>query len=109
MTRRWEKDLLTWAIHDKFLEKLAEPFEEAEGRVRNARKFFVSQRGRIGWIPFRAQARDQLCVFRGMRIPLVLRPQGSKWEILGPCYVHGLMDGELWDLDGLCWEFMSFV
>jgi hypothetical protein len=37
------------------------------------------------------------------------RPQGNRWEFIGACYVHGLMDGEVWDLDGLEWDFMSFV
>ena len=109
MTRRWQDNVVTYAFHSKFLQELAAPFEEAEGRVRHARKFFVSEQGRIGWIPFRAQAGDQICVFRGMRIPVIIRSQGSRWEFIGASYVHGLMDGEVWDLDDLQWDFMSFV
>lgn len=109
MAKRWKHDLIDWACHSKILETLAEPFEKAEGRVGHARNFFVSQQGRIGWVPFRTQVGDRLCVFHGMRIPVILRSQGPQWEFIGGCYVHGLMDGEVWDLDGLQWDFMSFI
>lgn len=108
-SRRRQDDLGRWSSHCEILEYLAAPFEEAEARVRHARKFFVSQQGRIGWVPFRTEVGDRLCVFHGMRIPVVLRARGVKWEFVGACYVHGLMDGEVWDLEGLQWRFMSFV
>ncbi|MCJ1394443.1 Non-essential glycogen phosphorylase [Xylographa bjoerkii] len=109
MAKRWRDKPANWAFHRRVLEKLAAPFEEAEGRVRYARNFFVSQEGRIGWVPFRTQAGDHVCVFYGMRIPVILRLQSDRWEFIGACYVHGLMDGEVWDLNGLQWDFMSFV
>jgi hypothetical protein len=109
MARRWRDNRLDWVFHNELLRVLAEPFEEAEGRVRCARNFFVSQCGRAGWVPFRTRIGDQICVFQGMRIPLVLRPQSNRWEIIGACYVHELMDGEIWDLSGLSWEFMHFI
>jgi hypothetical protein len=109
MSRRWEDDPITWAIHDRLLKTLAEPFEEAEGKFRHARRFFVSRLGRIGWAPFRTRVGDRVCVFQGMRIPIILRPAEDLWEIIGACYVHELMDGELWDLNDLCWTFMRFM
>jgi hypothetical protein len=109
MARRWKDDPLTWAFHSEILKKLAEPFQEAEDRVQHARSFFVSRLGRIGWVPFRTRVGDQVCVLQGMRIPLILRSRGDRWEVIGACYVHGLMDGELWDLSDLQWAFMNFV
>lgn len=109
MAKPWRSNVLAWAIGHKVLKKLAEPFEEAESRVQYARNFFVSHHGRIGWVPFRTRTGDRICVFRGVRMPFVLRPQQDRWEIIGACYVHGLMDGEVWDLTGLEWKFMRFV
>ena len=43
---------------------------------------------------------DRVCVVRGCVTPFVIRPVASKlegqmcWELVGECYVHGLMDGE---------------
>jgi hypothetical protein len=52
MAKRWQHNLINWAFNCKILETLAAPFEDAERRVRHAWKFFVSQKGRIGWVPF---------------------------------------------------------
>lgn len=93
----------------RLLSTLSRPFDMAEGRVANARRFFVSGTGRFGWVPLRTEASDRVCVLQGMRIPVILRPRGDQWEFIGACYVHGLMDGEIWDLDNLKWKFMSFV
>lgn len=89
MAKPWRNNVSTWAIGDRVLKKLGEPFEEAEDRVRYARKFFVSRYGRIGWVPFRTRVGDRICVFQGVRAPFVLRPERGRWEIIGACYVHG--------------------
>ena len=108
-TKRWQEDLPTWLLQCRCMEELAGHFEEAEGRVRDARNFFVSDQGRIGWVPFRTLAGDQVCAFHGMRTPVILRSHSDGWEFIGACYVHGLMDGELWDLHGLQWDFIKLV
>jgi hypothetical protein len=77
--------------------------------VRDARHFFVSENGKFGWVPLRTEVSDQVCVFRGMRIPVIMRPRGDRWGFIGACYVQGSLDGEIWDLDALEWRFMSFV
>ena len=42
----------------------------------------------------------------GANMPFVLRPvpddhrrKGPRWRLLGECYVHGIMDGELVEID----------
>ncbi|KAK1753958.1 heterokaryon incompatibility protein-domain-containing protein [Echria macrotheca] len=109
MKMRSAQDLLQLAGFYQILAAFADPFDKAEGRVRDARRFFVSQNGKFGWVPLRARVGDRVCVFRGMRIPVIMRPRGDRWEFIGACYVHGLMDGEIWGLDGLEWRFMSFL
>ena len=52
---------------------------------------------------------DQVCVSQGMRIPVISRPQGERWEFIGACYVQDLIGGEVWSLNGLEWDFMNFV
>lgn len=109
MKRLWQQNILQHALFAQILKTLADPFDKAEGRVRDARCFFVSENGRFGWVPFRTEVGDRVCVFRGIRIPFIMRPQGDQWEFIGACYVHGSMDGEIWDLDSLRWGFMSFA
>lgn len=109
MKRLWQQNPLQEAIFSQILRTLAEPFNKAEGRVRYRRRFFISENGRFGWVPLRTEVGDRICVFRGMRIPVIIRPRGDRWEFIGACYIHESMDGEIWDLDGLQWRFMSFV
>jgi hypothetical protein len=108
-TRRWEQDMLTYHWQSSLLKNLSRPFEMADTRVLGARNFFISEQGRIGWAPFRARAGDRLCIFQGMRVPGVVRAAGNAWEFIGGCYIHGLMDGEAWDLVGEDWEFVKLV
>jgi len=109
MRRLWQQNILQDALFSQILKTLAGQFDMAEGRVRDGRRFFVSENRRFGWVPLRTEVDDRVCVFRGMRIPVIMRPRGDRWEFIGACYVHGSMDGEIWDLDGLQWRFMSFV
>ena len=45
-----------------------------------------------------AQENDIICILYGCSVPVVLRKQEvegeSFWELVGECYVHGMMDGE---------------
>lgn len=53
---------------------------------------------------------DRICVVRGCVTPFVIRPVGHKfegqvrWELVGECYVYGLMDREA---AGEKWEHVS--
>ncbi|PMD29684.1 hypothetical protein L207DRAFT_444914, partial [Hyaloscypha variabilis F] len=36
-----------------------------------------------------------VCIFLGGNVPFVLRARNdSKYQLIGECYVHGVMDGE---------------
>jgi hypothetical protein len=64
------------------------------------RKFFISSRGYMGWLPSAAQENDIVCVFYGCRIPFAIRIAGqNRYQLLGDCYMHGLMDGEAINID----------
>ena len=52
---------------------------------------------------------DAVAVFPGIRVPYVLRAtgQGNRYKLVGACYVHGVVRGEVLDLkdrSGLMWE-----
>ncbi|KAJ4154804.1 hypothetical protein LMH87_000080 [Akanthomyces muscarius] len=44
--------------------------------------------------PAAIQAGDVVCVLLGCKVPFCLRPVGSRYQLVGECYVHGLMKGE---------------
>jgi hypothetical protein len=72
----------------------------------------------LGLVPGISALNDSLFMIEGVRTPLVLRSKGMTqilvedkgredgrkiektvmlWEFIGDCYVHGLMDGKVWD------------
>jgi hypothetical protein len=71
-------------------------------------RFMTTRDGRFGWapywVPYPSQPKrevlqgDLICVIMGCSQPLAIRPQQGYYQLVGPCYVHGIMDGEALDL-----------
>lgn len=60
------------------------------------RRFFVDDGGLIGLAPSGALEDDTVALFLGAQVPFVIRERGDgKYQLIGECYVHGIMDGEL--------------
>lgn len=69
-------------------------------RFRNAltvreRYLFRTTANDIGLGPLLCQPGDQVWVLENGRVPFVLRPKLDSFELMGECYLHGVMDGEL--------------
>jgi hypothetical protein len=39
-----------------------------------------------------------VCVLYGGQTPFILRPKVERYQFIGECYVHGIMEGEALDL-----------
>jgi hypothetical protein len=66
------------------------------------RRLITTNAGYIGMGPCRVKKGDKICVLLGCSIPLILRhrPGTTSSEVIGECYLHGFMNGEvLVDLD----------
>lgn len=65
----------------------------------DGRSIFHLSDGNIGLGPIGAQPGDCVCVLLGCRVPVVLRPvstpmSNQTWQLVGPCYVPDLANGE---------------
>ena len=59
------------------------------------RSLITTKEGYIGLAPRTAKPGDQICVFLGCTMPLVLRPTSDlQYQVVGECHVHGLQEGE---------------
>ena len=59
------------------------------------RRFCVTHDGRMGMVRREAVAGDLFCVILGAEVPYVVRPTGKgSYELIGDCFLHGVMDGE---------------
>ncbi|CZT10030.1 uncharacterized protein RCO7_03176 [Rhynchosporium graminicola] len=61
------------------------------------RRMVVTEKGYIGIAPRLAKEGDCIVLVKGGRVPLILRPEEDQWELLGDCYVHGIMRGDAFD------------
>ncbi|KAK0702808.1 hypothetical protein B0H67DRAFT_595143 [Lasiosphaeris hirsuta] len=67
-------------------------------RRTKGRQFAMSKGGLIMIVPSQAKTGDVIVVFRGARVPYLLRPvpgiRERKYTLIGEAYVHGIMQGE---------------
>jgi hypothetical protein len=62
------------------------------------RRLCWTQKGYLGLAPRYTRPGDIVCVFMGSAVPFVVRPREDGRSLLvGECYVHGVMDGQLAD------------
>lgn len=68
----------------------------------NDRVLFVTETGRLGNGPQGTSVGDEIFSLFGAEIPFVLCPvvDSKNYRLIGESYVHGIMDGELWHLEG---------
>jgi hypothetical protein len=66
----------------------------AFGMAQGGRKFMITEHGRMGLVARHAKEGDVVAVLTGGRVPMILRPSGDFFTVVGDAYVHGIMDGE---------------
>ena len=44
-------------------------------------------------MPEKARQKDIIMVLYGCSVPVVVRPSGDHYVLIGECYIHGAMDG----------------
>ncbi|KAJ5889432.1 hypothetical protein N7504_010242 [Penicillium tannophilum] len=61
------------------------------------RRFAIDSKGNMCFVPWTTTMGDVVVIISGLAIPLVARSsQKGRLEIIGECYAHGCMDGEVW-------------
>ena len=82
---------------------------EANATIRSCnRRFCRSAANRLGYVPPSTKPGDKICVFYGGSVPYVIRPCAEgHYRFIGDCYLHGVMDGEVTDMDSLGTETIA--
>lgn len=60
------------------------------------RSFFRTVDGYMGSGPPDTRAEDHVALISGYQLPMVIRPCGNAYRIVGAAYIHGFMYGEQW-------------
>jgi len=90
--------------------RLEEPYYKSLVLHAARRESFRTEKGYVGMGPEDAQNDDVVYVLPGADVPYLLRPrENGRFELVGQCYLHGIMDGEAVEGvagDGLCLELV---
>ena len=72
-------------------------FERTLELAAYGRVFCMFDDGRAGWVPKAAEVGDQIAIFLGATVPILLRPRGNGYIVLGEAYVDEMMDGQAFE------------
>jgi hypothetical protein len=74
-----------------------EDFRKAFDSALRNRRFAVTTKGYFALVPRGSKIGDEICVFQYGLVPFIVRPTryGVAFELIGECYVHGIMHGEV--------------
>ncbi|KAH6957190.1 heterokaryon incompatibility protein-domain-containing protein [Fusarium avenaceum] len=67
------------------------------------RRVSATEDGRMGMGSCAAQVGDRIVILRGCNTPMILREVGKEWKLIGECYTHGVMYGEVQQLSMNLW------
>lgn len=58
---------------------------------------FAMSTGHIGRAPYSIEVEDIVIWFAGAHRPMVIRPAGENYILIGPAYIHGIKESDVWD------------
>ncbi|KAK3075135.1 hypothetical protein LTR53_001819 [Teratosphaeriaceae sp. CCFEE 6253] len=82
---------------ERKVENLSESFWLASMSALVGRSLLFADSGQFAVGPLTARRGDEIVVLPSVNMPFILRrkPAGTTYEMVGPAYVHGVMDGEM--------------
>ncbi|MCJ1432598.1 hypothetical protein MMC27_001955 [Xylographa pallens] len=74
-------------------------FGHMVGSATIGRVFCLSNDKYMLLAPIGTKVGDKICVIHGLPVPFIIRPEGDMFLLVGECYVQGVMDGEVMDME----------
>jgi hypothetical protein len=86
-------------------DRSSQPFISNETLAVLGRRLFRTEKGLLGFASMSCQKGNEIWVVKDSHVPLLLRPvdmdidekDENNFELIGDCYVHGFMQGEMLD------------
>ncbi|KAK5009727.1 hypothetical protein LTR28_013730 [Elasticomyces elasticus] len=87
------------------LDEIYRELEEAVYAACSGRTYFTTMKRYMGLGPKYARQGDRICVFTGSHVPFIVRPhRDQSYQLVGECYVHGIMQGEVLRMNNILEE-----
>ena len=84
-------------------------WDESYYQAAITRRPIITEKGYFGWAPTCdpevseedvVQVGDRICVLFGCSVALYVRPKGANYELIGECYIQGIMEGQALEMVG---------
>ncbi|EPE28385.1 hypothetical protein GLAREA_09505 [Glarea lozoyensis ATCC 20868] len=93
-------DFVDMPNRDDLIGKYARPFTVPMIRATYEQRYFVTNRGYMGFCPIYSRVGDLICLLPGTSVPIILRKIQDHYVLVGECYCHGMMKGEIFNTLG---------
>ena len=98
-----------WDRFEEDARKYGEFLGQMTPIMQTEQRFFIANDQWFGVGPKSIREDDFVCVLKGAKVPFVVRsatqPDGPEaFELIGECYVHGIMNGEAMEPSPICWQ-----
>lgn len=61
----------------------------------------LTEKSYVGLVPWIAVPGDVVCIFPGCAVPFVIRRIDKDFRMVGECYLHGIMNGEVGKMEAM--------
>lgn len=115
----WQEIFLSEGlIGPENMESVANPIFEDEVAFKFSRRAWfvmlertlgVTEKSYLAMLPVGVRVGDEVAVLSGRRVPFVLRAEGGSCKLVGACYVHAMMDGEVFGTEGSGFDDLEWL
>jgi len=97
--REWYRILSSIDTVENKVKKISVQDNSFRTIINHTASLCTTSNGYLASVPYTTEVGDFIVVLAGGDYPFVLRPTGDHYRLVGPCYVHGIMDGEAFPED----------
>jgi hypothetical protein len=62
------------------------------------RRLGITDKSYAGLVPTSTRRGNKVCTLHGFAVTFILRERGPRYELVGDCYMHGMMQGEMLEM-----------
>jgi hypothetical protein len=84
-------------------------FQDSFSKACNGRSYSGKRKGCMGLGPAETREEDVVVVMLGGSVPFILREKGTRFTLVGKCYVHGAIKGEVIKDDSVGFQKLCIV
>ncbi|KAH7159529.1 heterokaryon incompatibility protein-domain-containing protein [Dactylonectria estremocensis] len=92
-------DTLEVTSQNIFTDETAHTYSRRVSFLTWGRVLGTTTNSKLAQLPLSADVGDEIVIFNGGKLPFLIRPEGDNFKLVGPCYIHGIMDGEAFPMD----------